>query len=54
MFNAFAMTQVGSHQPVTMEAWAQSQASPCGISSGLVALDGFFSKYFVFSPVTVI
>ena len=28
MFDAYAMTQVGSHQSVTMEA------SPCGISGG--------------------
>jgi hypothetical protein len=27
-----AMAQVVSHQPVTVETWIQSQASPCRIS----------------------
>jgi hypothetical protein len=37
MFDAYAMIQMGSHQPVTMEA------SPCGISGGQSG------KYFSFS-----
>jgi hypothetical protein len=33
-FDGHTMTQVVSHQPVNVEAWAQSLASSCGICGG--------------------
>jgi len=44
MFDAYAMTQVGSHQPVAMEA------SPCGICGGRSGTVMGFSPYTLVFP----
>jgi len=37
------MTQAVIHQPLTAEAWVESQASPCGICGGQNDIENGFS-----------
>lgn len=47
------MTQVVSHWPLTAKAQDQSQAGPCGICDGQMALRQVFLQVLWFYPVSI-
>ena len=52
-FITIKMAQAVSPQPTTVEAWLQSQTSPCGICGGQRALGQIFLPVVQFSHIIV-